>query len=98
MLFDRSQLKLKPLSDRSHELDINIIKRLLPVRVCHDNLYKVASCIIDAKRRRRAIILMMGAHVIRSGVQRYIIDLMERGYVTADKTSLKRRCFLNALH
>jgi hypothetical protein len=29
-----------------------------------------------------AAILMMGAHVIRSGVQRYIIDLMERGLVS----------------
>lgn len=26
---------------------------------------------------------MMGAHVIRAGVQKYIIDMMERGYITA---------------
>jgi len=25
---------------------------------------------------------MMGAHVIRSGVQRYIMDLMEKGYIS----------------
>src|SRR5205085_2452004 len=35
----------------------------------------------EARRHQRAAILVMGAHVIRAGVSRYLIDLMERGLV-----------------
>lgn len=37
----------------------------------------------EARSRGAEVILMMGAHVLRSGVQRYLIDLMERGLITA---------------
>jgi hypothetical protein len=37
---------------------------------------------ISAKEKGAAVIIMMGAHVIRNGVQRYFIDLMKRGYVS----------------
>src|SRR5205823_9014179 len=33
----------------------------------------------EARRRESARILLMGAHVLRAGVARYLIDLMERG-------------------
>jgi hypothetical protein len=36
----------------------------------------------EAKRRGTSRILMMGAHVLRAGVARYIIDLMERGLIS----------------
>ena len=48
----------------------------------HPSLDAVAGRIIDASVKRSSIIVMMGGHVIRSGVQRYLIDLMERGYVS----------------
>jgi hypothetical protein len=35
--------------------------------------------LVEAKRRGAARILLMGAHVIRAGVSRYLIDMMERG-------------------
>jgi hypothetical protein len=43
---------------------------------------KVAQRIAVARRKGAAVIFMMGAHVLRSGVQRYIIDLMERGFIS----------------
>jgi len=34
------------------------------------------------------VVLMMGAHVLRAGVQRYLIDLMERGAVDLSATEV----------
>ena len=42
----------------------------------------VADKIIAARASGSAVVLMMGAHVLRAGVQRYLIDLMEQGYLT----------------
>ncbi len=38
--------------------------------------------VVEARRAGRAVIWMMGAHVIKSGLSRLVIDLMERGIVT----------------
>jgi len=38
--------------------------------------------LVEAKRRDAERILLMGAHVLRAGVARYLIDLMERGLIT----------------
>jgi len=35
-----------------------------------------------ARKRGAAVMMLMGAHVIRAGVQRQLIDLMERGLIT----------------
>jgi hypothetical protein len=37
--------------------------------------------LVDAQQKAAARIFIMGAHVIRAGVSRYIIDLMERGLI-----------------
>ena len=42
----------------------------------------MAARIAAAKAKKAAVVLMMGAHVLRSGVQRYLIDLMEQGYLS----------------
>jgi len=82
-LFDRSALRVKPLDQRRHDLTTAAILPLTPVEVSHRELVDVARRIEDARRQNAGVILMMGAHVLRSGVQRYIIDLMERGSITA---------------
>jgi hypothetical protein len=38
--------------------------------------------LVEAKRRNAARILLMGAHVLRAGVARHLIDLMECGLIT----------------
>jgi hypothetical protein len=79
--FDRSLLEMAPLSKRRHNLKISDILPLKPCHTVHSNFYRVASKIHAAKERNAAVIFMMGAHVIRSGVQRYVINLMENGYI-----------------
>lgn len=82
-LFDRSELMLKPVAERRHDLTIQAILPLTDVPVRHAEFEQVAQAILNARRQGAAVILMMGAHVLRSGVQRYLIDLMERGLITA---------------
>ena len=83
-LFDRSKLKVKPLSDRMHGMNISAIRKLNYSNKCSldDRFIPIARRMIEAKKNGVAIILMMGAHVIRSGVKHYLINLMERGYLT----------------
>lgn len=82
-LFDRSALSIKPLGQRRHDLSADKILALTPVEVSHPKLAGVARRIGEARGQNAEVILMMGAHVLRAGVQRYLIDLMERGLITA---------------
>ena len=59
-----------------------MIRSLEQVLVGNAALAEVAQRIQRAKARGRAVILMMGAHVLRAGVQRYLIDLMEQGFIS----------------
>jgi hypothetical protein len=55
---------------------------LAAAKTGYPGLEKTARKIIEARKSGSAVILIMGAHVLRSGVQRYLIDLMEKGYIT----------------
>ena len=48
----------------------------------NQELAEVAEHIIAARRAGRPVIWMMGAHVIKSGLSRLVIDLLRRGIVT----------------
>ncbi len=53
-------------------------------RILAGNAFRaVADAIVEARARRRAIIWGLGGHVIKCGLAPVLIDLMERGYVTA---------------
>jgi hypothetical protein len=88
-LFDRSALNIKPLADRKHDLDISVICEVGAKGFSNidKNICEVAERVVQAKQGKVAIVLMIGAHVIRSGVQRYLIDLMERGYISCIATN-----------
>jgi hypothetical protein len=80
-VFDRSRLAIKPLADRTHDLHLDCWLALddpAPA-FAHPQLDEVARRLVDAKNNGAARILMMGAHVLRAGVTRHIIDLIERG-------------------
>jgi hypothetical protein len=79
--FDRSRLELLPLRSRNHELNLSAISSLTAPVSCHPALSRVAARIHSARAQGAAVVLLMGAHVLRAGVQRYLIDLMERGFV-----------------
>jgi len=82
MLFDKSKLILKPLRDRIHDLDMDCISPLCELNYDYRSYRGVAGSIINAKKNGASIILMMGGHVIRDGVQNYIIDLIESGFIS----------------
>tara|TARA_B100000315_G_C14532159_1_gene566719 strand:- start:200 stop:1177 length:978 start_codon:yes stop_codon:yes gene_type:complete len=82
--FDRRRLAVKPLSERKHDLSLSNISSLGTIKVSNPKkgIHQTADRIICAKNKNASTILMIGAHVIRSGVQKYLIDLMERGYIS----------------
>lgn len=81
--FDRSQLKLKPLADRIHDIDLSIMLPLdAPSQFHHEALPEISNAMRKARERGAQIIVSMGAHVIRSGAGRILIDLMEKGLIT----------------
>ncbi|HEY8239965.1 MAG TPA: hypothetical protein VIH35_00885, partial [Kiritimatiellia bacterium] len=81
-LFDRSRLKLRPLAERKHDFDISRVRPLERVPVALPQIRDVAARMRRAKKSGASIVWMMGAHVLRSGVQRYLIDMMEHGYIS----------------
>lgn len=82
--FDRSRLNIKPLSERVNDLALdNWLQLGDPVPVFeHPDLAVVAERLKQAKERGSARILMLGAHLLRAGVNRHIIDLLERGLIS----------------
>lgn len=82
--FDRSRLNLKPLAEREHDLSRDVILDLGDPIPNYDNprLELLADRIIEAKARGATIMLLIGAHVIRSGVVRFLINLMKNGYIS----------------
>jgi len=80
--FNRTRLHIPSLEERDHDLDLSVMLPLEVVPVMDEGLFTVAKRIQKAKKLGAPIVLMMGAHVLRTGVQRYLIDLMERGYIS----------------
>ena len=82
-VFDRSKLLIKPLAEREHDLKLGHWMALSDPtpEFAHPQLADVARRVRAARESGAARILMMGAHVIRAGVNRHIIDLLERGAI-----------------
>lgn len=83
-LFDRSQLLLKPLSDRINDLTIDVIMPLdEPVKYFESSGLQIISQRISAARKKGApVILFMGAHVLRRGNSNFINALIKSGMLT----------------
>ena len=81
--FDRSRLLVKPLAERVNDLQrerwLGLDDATPPFE--HSDLPVLAARLKAARERGAARILIMGAHLIRAGVNRHIIDLMERGII-----------------
>ena len=84
-VFDRSRLRVRPLAERAHDMDLDYLLALdEQVEEADAALRRSLDLIVPklAARGPGARILMMGAHVIKSGVSRQVIDLLERGAFT----------------
>lgn len=82
--FDRSRLLIEPLAEREHDLTLADIlpldAEIAPLN--NPRVAVIADRIRAARERSASVMLVMGAHVLRRGNARYIIDLMERGLLT----------------
>ncbi len=82
--FDRSRLKLKPLSEREHDLTLAcLIRPDGPYERCeHEALPILADCVRRAREKGSSVIFMLGAHVLRKGAGPLLIELMRKGLIT----------------
>src|SRR5690349_262883 len=81
--FDRTRLRVLPLAERANDLQLSrwlTLEDETPV-FAHPHLPSVAARVHAARTSGAARILMMGAHVLRAGVNQHIVDLMERGFI-----------------
>jgi len=83
-LFDLSRLKLKPLAERAHDMTLD---EVLPLdgetpAFEHADLPVLADRIASARASGGEVIVLMGAHVIKQRLSRFIIDMMRRGMIT----------------
>jgi hypothetical protein len=93
-LFDRSRLLIKPLSERVHDFHAAEVLDLdVPAGPVTPDLGAIALRLHRARRNGRARILMMGAHVIKTGASRFVIDLIERGFI--DHVALNGACAIH---
>jgi len=94
--FDLSGVRTYPLSSRQSKARAEDFARpfarggsfaawldSLPAILGAADLRRVVRAIADARRRGSGIVWGIGAHVIKTGVSPVLIDLMERGYVSA---------------
>jgi len=80
-IFDRSRLNLKPLEQRVHDVSVADLLEVgqAPIPYEHPDLPALADAIVEARKRHASVVLLMGAHVIKQGLSRYVIDLIRRG-------------------
>ena len=94
-LFDRSRLQVKPLAERVNDLQLD---RWLALDDAtpdfqHADLAKVAARLASAQAAGAARVMIIGGHVIRAGVNRHVIDLMERGFI--DHIAMNGACAIH---
>lgn len=59
----------------------------LPAILAADDFRAVVRAVLEAKRQSRGIVWGVGAHVLKTGLSRIVLDLMERGFVSALATN-----------
>jgi len=98
--FDLSDVKTYPLASRASKARMEDFARpytpasgirglidALPNILAAADFAAVIDCLADARRRNGGIIWGFGAHVIKTGLSPVIVDLMERGFVSALATN-----------
>jgi hypothetical protein len=82
-LFERPRLRVKPLAERVNDLSLD---RWLSLDdptpdFEHADLPGLADRLAKARSAAAARVMIIGAHVIRAGVNRHVVDLMEHGFI-----------------
>lgn len=94
------KLKTYPISKRKSKVEIALTAaphkagqsfsdfiHNLPNIIAAKDFIAVVSAVVNARKKKRPVILGMGAHPIKVGLSPLIIDLMNRGIITAIATN-----------
>jgi len=98
--FDLSDVRTYPLKSRASKVSVENFGRpvaagasvaalidALPGILAAADLKAVARAVVDAKRNGSGSVWGLGAHVVKTGLAPVLIDLMERGFVSAIATN-----------
>jgi hypothetical protein len=93
---DFSQIRTYPVADRSNKVSVDLFARphepgasfaefwnRLPSFLAIQDLRALVADIAEAKRKNRPVVLMMGAHAIKVGLNPLLVDFMRRGILDA---------------
>ena len=76
--FDRSRLRLLPLCERVHDLDLSVmVNPDEQPEYHHDTIDLLAQRVRAAREKGASVLMMMGGHVVRAGVGPCLIRLAE---------------------
>jgi len=83
-MIDFSKIKTYPIAQRRNLVTLKdlISPKASPPPFDNPDLREIAERIVEARKKGRPVIWMMGAHVIKSGLSLIVIDLMKRGVIT----------------
>lgn len=83
-LFDRNAVSLSPLAERGHDLTADACLPLVPPGqpYAHPKFGELVEAIVAARRKRRPVVVLMGAHPIKLGLSPFLVDLVERRIIT----------------
>lgn len=94
--FDLGTVRTYPLGSRTSKLRVTDFARpyrpgagiggflhALPAVLAARDLREIIAVMVNARRRGAPLIWGLGAHVLKTGLSPVVIDLMERGYVSA---------------
>ena len=93
---DFSQIRTYPLRERDNKVQADSLAKVwqksgsfaqfydsLPRILVGNNFRAIVDATVSAVRNHRPVVLMMGAHVIKCGLNPILIDLLKRGLVNA---------------
>jgi hypothetical protein len=94
---DLSKIKTYSIKERKSKVEINSLAKVFDSKTCNfkdflsslpkflavNELYEFSNAILNAKKKNKPVVFMIGAHVIKVGLSPLIIDMMEKKYVTA---------------
>lgn len=83
--FDRQELRPLGLSQRGSDLKCDGVLALdegCEAGVSNEHIATLADAVSDSRRARRPVVLLMGGHPIKLGLSRFLVDLIERNFVT----------------
>jgi deoxyhypusine synthase len=75
---DASEFAKPPGRDRSFRAFLDSLPDILVAR----DFKKVVDAIVKAKRKKRAVVVMLGGHIVKTGLAPLLASLMQRGVIT----------------